>query len=1289
MRNESGFRSFVLSLCLVFTGCQIATEDGGAALGGQQFELDEMSRPPEGMELFVLADGASVTAVREAFERLSGSFVHHLPPRLVVGKVPAGADALLRDSGVVARFARSVSPSELPGIDTRESRFVRVFSSRYYPDTTPAGLRVTPLRRVRGEDEPFETSEVPEEPGLSVLKASLPDDQNAELNERNVFVPYASGRIVVSVILPESNGRGEPSTEDWSDQNIPETYAKIQAGLEVVSRHEPNAKLSFVMHYESAPGEGGVDGTVDVDWEYGKRVSSGENLDATYRQIFGRLLNREVTDVWQAQGEYLAGLKDRYSADGAFIVYVAANHNFTAGFRAYAYFNGPMTTLDSGYGYEVFAHEYGHIFGAMDEYCPDACISPNAMHGYLGIVNANAQYQTGAWGGVRGGKGESQPSLMMANIANGVNGYTRGAWGWIDSDGDGLLEVRDTSPSSDVHVEVEGSEARIVGRIVDVPATPNWATPYSVNRIRSVQLRRRGTDSWVSVPVASDRRGREDVQIPLGSLRPGHYELELRGENSVGNVQPRPALLSFDVGGQGKNAAPLVSLASDIDVLSPAASAGVTASSLDLDGDMVHVRFDVDGDGRYDTPFSNRRTVWVTPRRAGLTQVRVEARDARGATASAVKTLYVLEHNAPALPGLPVAPSPVVGSPRHRFAAVGEVNDPERARVELNYKLERDDAARSQTLESGFGAPRAHVFDVETPASLSFSGLDLSQLDFSVERWNSVTDAVRFGHYMAFALGEKGVMIVDVANPAAPRLVTRLLLQTNAWDLALTGTNKLFVWGDKLSVVDLSNPEQPFEVLQQNATRNTRISERRDPWSIGEQGVNPLGLWTWFQEDIEGMRVEVALDHPAWEELRVSLLTPNGHSFLLWDHAPRAPGQTSIVLDEESSEQLALMIGARAQGEFRVEVIDDVVNGSDGTITLAQLAFDTVHRAFSPSILNVSGIAGNLGERSLVLFGESVETVDIRQLDALRTDDVLPTSYVHKAHVVGTKLLVAAYPDDWTGEGRPRGLIRVNAENPVDLRVETFDPSVRADAAFALAGTRFYTSSWQEGTTRVGSLAAYLAGQSFWLGQSNLVLNGDVAGDDSTLWRVYGGLDRIDVRNPSDLKVVEHFGDPVAYTARFFDAGTAMLLASASENYIVDLASRVNLVSEVYRLTAEARDPHKAQAEVSRSVHVVPYDHAPTLAWARFLTAPTTSDYTQLEVSVVDPDGHPTWDSYQAVRIDWDGDGIYDGNWQGVWDTGVIWHLYSEPGDYQVRVQARDGFYALSNEIVVPVRVAP
>ena len=156
-------------ILLAFTACAAPSDDGSSAasspnLGRRDFELDDMGVPPAGMELFVLADEASVARVRETLERLHGSFVHHLPPRLVIGKVPPGADAVLADAGVVQRFARAVSPAELGTLDTREARFVRVFSSRYYPAGTQPLDRVVPRRAVRSPDEPFEASEDPAAP---------------------------------------------------------------------------------------------------------------------------------------------------------------------------------------------------------------------------------------------------------------------------------------------------------------------------------------------------------------------------------------------------------------------------------------------------------------------------------------------------------------------------------------------------------------------------------------------------------------------------------------------------------------------------------------------------------------------------------------------------------------------------------------------------------------------------------------------------------------------------------------------------------------------------------------------------------------------------------------------------------------------------------------------------------------------------------------------------------------------------------------------------------------------
>ena len=119
-------------------------------------------------------------------------------------------------------------------------------------------------------------------------------------------------------------------------------------------------------------------------------------------------------------------------------------------------------------------HEFGHIFGAHDEYCPDACVPPNALAGYLGMINANACLATTSAAG-------STRARRVGVVADGVNnpakinGYTRGAWGWLDTDGDGLVEVRDTLPRSALTARVDAAgRVRLQGTVADVAMTRIW-----------------------------------------------------------------------------------------------------------------------------------------------------------------------------------------------------------------------------------------------------------------------------------------------------------------------------------------------------------------------------------------------------------------------------------------------------------------------------------------------------------------------------------------------------------------------------------------------------------------------------------------------------------------------------------------------------------------------------------------------------------------------------------------------------------------------------------------------
>ena len=61
---------------------------------------------------------------------------------------------------------------------------------------------------------------------------------------------------------------------------------------------------------------------------------------------------------------------------------------------------------------------------------------------------------------------------------------------------------------------------------------------------------------------------------------------------------------------------------------------------------------------------------------------------------------------------------------------------------------------------------------------------------------------------LAIGAGPAGLIISDIRDPQKPVLLTRRNLETLANQLALAGT-KLYVLGDLLTVVDLTNPLAP------------------------------------------------------------------------------------------------------------------------------------------------------------------------------------------------------------------------------------------------------------------------------------------------------------------------------------------------------------------------------------------------------------------------------------------------------------------------------------------------
>jgi predicted ribosomally synthesized peptide with SipW-like signal peptide len=78
----------------------------------------------------------------------------------------------------------------------------------------------------------------------------------------------------------------------------------------------------------------------------------------------------------------------------------------------------------------VFAHETGHIFGAPDEYASSNCLV-TAKFGALNIANGNCQATPTA----------TVSQCLMFNNTQTLCGFTPGHWGWVDANGDGVLDA--------------------------------------------------------------------------------------------------------------------------------------------------------------------------------------------------------------------------------------------------------------------------------------------------------------------------------------------------------------------------------------------------------------------------------------------------------------------------------------------------------------------------------------------------------------------------------------------------------------------------------------------------------------------------------------------------------------------------------------------------------------------------------------------------------------------------------------------------------------------------------
>ncbi len=489
----------------------------------------QAAAPSSNQALVLLAPGADVAdanyvnSVTEAIKLAGGHVTHIFPPAALIAEVPVGA---LLPAGVSAVYRQVVDEVTLATLTGEARRAAQVWNALLAPEAPAATAQSLDTL----EAELVGDALVPPPPqGMQAL-ASDPTPGYTETSE------YFIGRVAVGIVLPESDGSVDPSTEDWTEDERALVLSEITAALDWWADLEPNAHLTFV--YD--------DGTAAPTTTGYEPISRRYNDQSLWIAEVMEKKGYTGYSYFDQVRRYNNDLRDTYDTDWAFTIFVVDSSNdsdnrFSNGYFAYAYLGGPFTVMtygNNGYGPHnmdaVIAHETGHIFLALDQYYSAHQLCTRRA-GYLGVENQNSQY---------GGCASDVPSIMRGQTwpyRNGdVDEYARGQIGWRDSDGDGILDPVDTTLSVISADYVTGAERPNVltftGSVQDASYPSPLRRSVIINTIDRVQYRVAGGE-WVNAEPADGAFDTyaEDFTFTTSPLPTGDLPVDLRVLDSAGN----------------------------------------------------------------------------------------------------------------------------------------------------------------------------------------------------------------------------------------------------------------------------------------------------------------------------------------------------------------------------------------------------------------------------------------------------------------------------------------------------------------------------------------------------------------------------------------------------------------------------------------------------------------------------------------------------------------------------------------------------------------------------------
>jgi hypothetical protein len=478
--------------------------------------------------------------VKSLIEASGGRIIHTFAYRALIAKVsPLIIQQLLALPPVASVFTVTVDLSMMDIYGPEARRFADAWNGLLTAQSGFSVLNEVMTGDLAEQEHAFIAPDLPPGDALSLAAGGSVTPGYYQTSE------YMAGSVAVGIILVESNGSLDPSTEDWTNDEKQLVFSEIVAALNWWAGREPRANLSFVYddHF-SNPLPTRVEPITrpyfdQQYWIADAMTALGYSASSYFTQV----------------RDYNNALRAAYQTDWAFTIFVVDSSNdadnyFSGGYFAYAYLGGPfmvMTYGNNGYGPHnmdaVAAHEIGHIFQALDQYS-SARQSCTRRSGYLDIENQNSLYGACASNVTSIMRGQTYPYAVKA-----VDAYAAGQVGWRDSDGDNILDPLDTALPVTIETISQGDDYITVSGTANIIPYPSPSrTSVTINTLVNVQYRLDG-GAWQSATAAdgSFDATTEGYHFMATSLRPGLHTLDVAALDSAGNISDSYATRTITV----------------------------------------------------------------------------------------------------------------------------------------------------------------------------------------------------------------------------------------------------------------------------------------------------------------------------------------------------------------------------------------------------------------------------------------------------------------------------------------------------------------------------------------------------------------------------------------------------------------------------------------------------------------------------------------------------------------------------------------------------------------------